>query len=40
MFVWRQWVTKTFVCGKVKSQKSYRMLLLFGLIPLFIYIDG
>lgn len=45
MFVWRSWVhtmvTKDLL-GDVTSKRSkvYKMLLLFGLIPLFISIDG
>lgn len=34
MFVWRSWVKKGFA-----TYKMYKMLLLFGFIPLFISID-
>ena len=45
MFVWRSWVhtrvTKDLLgCVTSKRSKVYKMLLLFGLIPLFISIDG
>ncbi len=44
MFVWRSWVTtttKTNLFGDTsKNYKVYKMLLLFGFIPLFISIDG
>ena len=44
MFVWKSWVhttTKADIRGNtVKNHKIYKMLLLFGLIPLFVYIDG
>ncbi len=40
MFVWKQW-TKIKTCfGKVQEEKVYKLLLLFGFIPLFIFIDG
>lgn len=45
MFVWRSWVhtkvTKDAI-GTIMSKRSkvYKMLLLFGFIPLFISIDG
>lgn len=39
MFVWRSWVhTRTTLTEK--RTKIYKMLLLFGFIPLFISIDG
>lgn len=44
MFVWRSWIhtetTRSF--GQVISEKHkvYKMLLLFGFIPLFVSIDG
>lgn len=44
MFVWRSWVhttTKSDVFGNTRqNHKVYKMLLLFGFIPLFISIDG
>ena len=45
MFVWRSWihteVTKDIFGAVVKeNHKIYKMLLLFGFIPLFISIDG
>ena len=40
MFVWKQWEKQKIVFGHVESQKQYKLLLLFGIIPLFIWIDG
>ena len=44
MFVWRSWINKevSYSFGKVVGEKIkvYKMLLLFGFIPLFISIDG
>ena len=44
MFVWRSWVHTTIradVFGNTtQKHKIYKMLLLFGFIPLFISIDG
>ena len=45
MFVWRSWihteVTKDILGSVVREKnKIYKMLLLFGFIPLFISIDG
>lgn len=40
MFVWRTKAVKTYSYGEVKSIKSYKMLFLFGIIPLYIAIDG
>lgn len=45
MLVWRSWMHTTIkrdILGNVASQnhKIYKMLLLFGFIPLFISIDG
>jgi len=43
MLVWRSWirttVTRTILSTK-ETHKVYKMLLLFGFIPLFISIDG
>ena len=39
MFVWRSWV-HTRITGMEKHIKVYKMLLLFGFVPLFISIDG
>ena len=44
MLVWRSWVhtrTTTDILGNTKQHhKVYKMLLLFGIIPLFISIDS
>lgn len=42
MFVWKQWVHNKhdFLTGEVINRKVYKMLLLFGFIPLYIFIDG
>lgn len=43
MFVWRSWVKTTTTQGvfaTITTHKVYKMLLLFGFIPLFISIDG
>ncbi len=43
MFVWRSWVKTTITQGMLTTTttyKVYKMLLLFGIIPLFILIDG
>lgn len=43
MFVWRSWVKTTVKQGLIvttTTHKVYKMLLLFGFIPLFISIDG
>lgn len=40
MFVWKQWRKEQYCLGKLASAKEYRILLLFGFIPLFIAIDG
>lgn len=40
MIVWRTKAVKTYSYGEVKSVKYYKMLLLFGIIPLYIAIDG
>lgn len=40
MLVWKTWKTIKSRYGVVQSSKSYKLLLLFGVIPLFIAIDG
>lgn len=40
MIVWREWSVTKSSYGVVQSQKEYRLLLLFGIIPLFIAING
>lgn len=40
MLVWKQWVTVTTVFGKETGRKEYKMLLLFGFLPIFISING
>ena len=40
MIVWRTKAVKIFKYGEVKSVKYYKMLFLFGIIPIFIAIDG
>lgn len=42
MFVWRQWARnkRDILTGEVINLKVYKMLLLFGFIPLYIFIDG
>lgn len=41
MFVFRQWrVVKKDVLGGVQSCKDYKVLLLLGIIPLYISING
>lgn len=40
MFVWKTWVKEKIVFGVVSERKEYRVLLLFGIIPLFIAING
>lgn len=43
MFVWRSWIKTTVTQGVLiatATHKVYKMLLLFGFIPLFINIDG
>ena len=40
MLVWKQWMIEKTVLGRVESHKEYRMLLLFGIIPLFVFING
>ena len=40
MLVWKQWEKVKTMFGIEQERKIYRVLLLFGLIPLFIFIDG
>ena len=40
MFVWKQWRKETYKYGVLEDAKEYRMLLLFGFIPIYIYING
>lgn len=40
MFVWKQWRKEMYHLGHLESAKDYRILLLFGFIPLFIAING
>lgn len=40
MLVWKQWAKETTVFGVVSERKEYKILLLFGIIPLFISING
>lgn len=40
MFVWRTYTAIKREYGIVKSQKTYKWLLLFGIIPLFVSVDG
>lgn len=40
MIVWKEWSVTKKCFGVVESQKIYKLLLLFGIIPIFIYING
>ena len=40
MLVWKMWRTEKRVLGMVDRVKEYKVLLLFGFIPLFISING
>ncbi len=40
MFVWKTWRKEKKFAGFVTEAKEYKMLLLFGFIPLFISING
>lgn len=40
MFVWKTWAKVERVFGVDGRRKEYRILLLFGIIPLFIGING
>lgn len=40
MIVWKTWVKEKYVFGQLDERKEYKILLLFGIIPLFISING
>lgn len=40
MLVWKTWRKEKRFAGIVTKTKEYRILLLFGFIPLFIWING
>ena len=40
MLVWKKWRIEKRFAGMIESVKEYRMLLLFGFIPIFIGING
>lgn len=40
MLVWKQWEKQKIVFGCVESRKQYKLLLLFGIVPIFIWISG
>lgn len=40
MIVWKTWRKEKRFAGVLKSAKEYKILLLFGFIPLFISING
>lgn len=40
MFIWRTWFTKIYEYGVHTKTKVYKVLLLFGIIPIYIAIDG
>lgn len=40
MFVWKTWTTIKYDHLNRQRRKNYRVLLLFGVIPLYISIDG
>lgn len=40
MLVWKQWRRETYYYGKLTKAKEYKLLLLFGFIPVFISING
>lgn len=40
MFVWKTWTEVKSSYGTVTSKKTYKLLLLFGIVPLFVSIDG
>ena len=40
MLVWKQWATVKNFAGESRVTKEYRVLLLFGIIPLFLSING
>jgi hypothetical protein len=40
MLVWKQWARVKRMFGVESDRKEYKVLLLFGIIPLFIFING
>lgn len=40
MLVWKTWTKEKYVFGQLEEHKEYKMLLLFGFIPLFVSING
>ena len=40
MLIWKEWRKGKIVFGVIESAKEYRVLLLLGIIPLFISING
>lgn len=40
MVVWKHWAKVKKEYGETKIEKEYKMLLLFGFIPLFISVNG
>lgn len=40
MLIMKSWRKVEKVAGVVVKSRSYRMILLFGIVPLFIWIDG
>jgi hypothetical protein len=40
MLVWKKWSVVRRFMGEAKTIKEYRILLLFGIIPLFVSING
>ena len=40
MLVWKQWAKVTTCRGTVTRRKEYKLLLLFGIVPIFVSING
>lgn len=40
MIVWKEWRVTKKCFGVVERDRIYKLLLLFGIIPIFIYING
>lgn len=40
MIIWKQWKRTKTVLGQIKSEKIYKICLLFGIIPIFVFING
>lgn len=40
MLVWKTWIIEKRTLGMTTSRKEYKVLLLFGFIPLYISING